>query len=148
MSHRLGCCECTRDERWYWHHKHSPIRAEEWRSAWTSTWQRQQQTRTNRPSRAEFLVPGCEVSQSQAAALVFCQSTQCQPKHVTERLESPTPHREIIVPCGTHCCLFSSQTPVARQGPVISMTIIPSTCHQTPTCCIPEVLIAQPDKAS
>jgi hypothetical protein len=48
-----------------------------------------------------IVVPGCEDSQSQAAALVFCQSTQCQPKHVTERLESPTPHREIILPCGT-----------------------------------------------
>jgi hypothetical protein len=54
-----------------------------------------------RPSRAESLSPDYEDSQSDAAPLVFCQSTQCQPKHVTERLESPTPHREIFLPCGT-----------------------------------------------
>jgi hypothetical protein len=47
------------------------------------------------------LCPDYEDSQSDAATLVFCQSTQCQPKHVTERLESPTPHREIFLPCGT-----------------------------------------------
>jgi hypothetical protein len=96
-SHGLRCCECTRDERWHRHHKHGPMWAQEWRSVWTSTWQ---QSRTiSREGRIP--VSGGEDSQSQAAAQVFCQSTQCQPKHVTERLESPTPHREIIVPCGT-----------------------------------------------
>ena len=138
-------------KRWHRHHKQGPKADRRMEKCVDEHMARAAANQDNSTFTCRIIVPGSRHEPITSRRwIVWPNLLSRQPKHVTERLESPTSHREIIVPCGTQqpATSLSSRIPHLRLRLILSMyhrRIFLSTHHQHLHSCNLEVLAAQPD---